>query len=61
MLANRGWDAAIYALRNRIERCFDHLKNAHRVATGYDKLVETFSGFVHLIAKSYRQHLPPPV
>lgn len=43
-------DRAIYALRNRIERCFNRLKNARRVATRYDKLAETFSAFVHLTA-----------
>jgi len=43
-------DGAIYALRNRIERCFNRLKNARRVATRYDKLAETFLGFVHLTA-----------
>ncbi len=43
-------DRAIYTLRNRIERCFNRLKNARRVATRYDKLAETFSAFVHLTA-----------
>lgn len=43
-------DGAIYALRNRIERCFNRLKNARRFATRYDKLAETFGGFVHLVA-----------
>jgi len=41
-------DGAIYALRNRIERCFNRLKNARRVATRYDKLADTFLGFIHL-------------
>jgi transposase len=43
-------DDAIYALRNRIERCFNRLKNARRVATLYDKLADTFLGFIHLVA-----------
>lgn len=43
-------DAAVYALRNRIERCFNRLKNARRFATRYDKLVETFNGFVSLVS-----------
>ena len=43
-------DGAIYALRNRIERCFNRLKNARRVATRYDKLADTFLGFIHLVA-----------
>ena len=43
-------DGAIYALRNRIERCFNRLKNSRRFATRYDKLAETFGGFVHLVA-----------
>lgn len=43
-------DGAVYALRNRIERCFNRLKNARRFATRYDKLAETFAGFVHLVS-----------
>lgn len=43
-------DRAIYALRNRIERCFNRLKNARRVATRYDKLGEIFLGFIQLTA-----------
>jgi len=39
---------AIYGLRNRIERFFNRLKNSRRVATRYDKLIETFSAFVLL-------------
>ena len=41
-------DKAIYALRNRIERFFNRLKNSRRVATRYDKLVESFVAFVLL-------------
>lgn len=41
-------DRAIYALRNRIERFFNRLKNSRRVATRYDKLVESFVAFVLL-------------
>jgi transposase len=43
-------DRAVYGLRNRIERCFNRLKNARRCATRYDKLAETFSGFVQLVS-----------
>jgi len=39
---------AIYGLRNRIERFFNRLKNSRRVATRYDKLVESFAAFVLL-------------
>ena len=31
-------DKAKYALRNRIERFFNHLKHSRRIATRYDKL-----------------------
>jgi len=41
-------DKAVYALRNRIERFFNRLKNSRRVATRYDKLVESFASFVML-------------
>jgi transposase len=41
-------DKAIYALRNRIERFFNRAKNSRRVATRYDKLIESFAAFVLL-------------
>ena len=41
-------EKALYGLRNRIERFFNRLKNSRRVATRYDKLIQTFSGFVLL-------------
>jgi transposase len=41
-------DKAIYALRTRIERFFNRIKNSRRVATRYDKLVESFAAFVLL-------------
>jgi transposase len=39
---------AIYSLRNRIERFFNRLKNARRVATRYDKMANIFLGFVQI-------------
>ncbi len=39
---------AIYSLRNRIERFFNKLKNARRVATRYDKTADSFLGFVQI-------------
>ena len=39
-------DDNIYALRNRIERCFNKLKNWRRLATRYDKTAESYLGFV---------------
>jgi transposase len=41
---------ALYRLRNRIERFINRLKNSRRVATRYEKLIETFSAFVLLAA-----------
>jgi transposase len=41
-------DKALYAMRNRIERFFNKLKNARRVATRYDKTVDSFLAFVQL-------------
>jgi transposase len=41
-------DKAIYQRRNRIERFFNRLKNSRRVATRYDKLIESFAAFVVL-------------
>jgi transposase len=41
-------DKALYALRSRIERFFNRAKNSRRVATRYDKLIESFAAFVLL-------------
>ena len=41
-------EKAVYALRNRIERFFNRAKNSRRVATRYDKLIESFAAFVLL-------------
>jgi len=38
-------DGFVYALRNRVERCFNRLKNARRVATRYDKTSASYLGF----------------
>ena len=41
-----GVDRSLYRLRNLVERCFNKLKNARRVATCYDKTAESFLGFI---------------
>ncbi len=41
-------ERAIYRLRNRIERFFNKLKNARRVATRYEKTADSFLGFVQI-------------
>ena len=43
-------DDYIYALRNRIERCFNKLKNSRRLATRYDKTAQSYLGFVQIAA-----------
>lgn len=43
-------DGYLYALRNRIERCFNKLKNARRLATRYDKTKASYLGFVQIAA-----------
>ena len=43
-------DDYVYALRNRIERCFNKLKNWRRLATRYDKTAESYLGFVLIAA-----------
>jgi transposase len=43
-----GVDHALYSLRNLVERCFNKLKNARRVATRYDKTAESFLGFIDI-------------
>jgi len=44
---------AIYSLRNRIERYFNRIKNARRVATRFDKLASSFLGFVQITSIRY--------
>ena len=43
-----GRDRSLYRLRNLLERCFNTLKNARRVATGCDKTAESFLGFIDI-------------
>jgi transposase len=43
-----GVDHRLYRLRNMVDRCFNKLKNARRVATRYDKTAESYLGFVDL-------------
>jgi transposase len=43
-------DRVIYRYRNRIERCFNRLKNFRRFATRYDRRAIHFLGFIHLAA-----------
>ena len=43
-----GVDRSLYRLRNLLERCFNKLKNARRVATRYDKTAESFLGFIDI-------------
>jgi len=43
-----GVDHSLYVLRNLVERCFNKLKNARRVATRYDKTADRFLGFVDI-------------
>jgi len=42
------FDKALDTLRNRIERFFNRAKNSRRVATRYDKLMESFAAFMLL-------------
>ena len=44
------YDKALYKERNLIERFFNKLKQFRRVATRYDKLLNTFMGFVKIAA-----------
>ena len=43
-------DSFIYALRNQIERCFNKLKCARRLATRYDKTAASYLGFIQITA-----------
>lgn len=44
-LAQLPVDGFVYALRNRIELCFNRLKNDRRIATRYDKTSASDLGF----------------
>ena len=51
-------DGFIYALRNRIERCINRLKNARRLATRYDKTATSFLAFIEIVsARLWFRHL----
>ena len=41
-------DPALYALRNIIERCFNKLKNARRLATRYEKTAASYAAFISI-------------
>ncbi len=46
--ARHSVDRRLYALRSRIERFINKLKNSRRVATRYDHTASSFLGFVLL-------------
>ncbi len=51
-------DRKLYRLRNLVERCFNKLKNARRVATRYDKTAESFLGFIDITSiRLWLRHL----
>lgn len=53
-----GVDRSLYRLRKLVERCFNKLKNARRVATRYDKAAESFLGFVDITSiRLWLRHL----
>ena len=53
-----GVDHSLYSLRNLVERCFNKLKNARRVATRYDKTAESFLGFIDITSiRLWLRHL----
>ena len=43
-----GVDRLLYRSRDLVERCFDRLKNARRVATRYNKTAKNFPGFIDI-------------
>lgn len=43
-------DSQAYKDRNRIERMFNHLKQALRIATRYNKTAKSFLAFLHIAA-----------
>ncbi|SNR69699.1 Transposase DDE domain-containing protein [Puniceibacterium sediminis] len=45
-----GFDHSLYALRDLVERCFNKLKSARRVATRYDNTSESFQVFIDIVS-----------
>jgi len=43
-----GVDRSLFRLHNLVERCFNMLKNARRVATRYDKTADSFLGLIDI-------------
>ena len=53
-----GVDHRLYRLRNMVERCFNLLKNARRVATRYDKTAESYLAFIDITSiRMWVRHL----
>ena len=51
-------DRSLHRLRNLVERCFNKLKNARRVATRNDKTAESFLGFIDITSiRLWLRHL----
>jgi hypothetical protein len=51
-------DRKLYRLRNLVERCFNKLKNARRVATRYDKTAESYLGLINITSiRLWLRHL----
>ena len=43
-------DPSLYKLRNRVERCFNRLKQFRRFATRFDRLASHYLAFIHIAA-----------
>lgn len=53
-----GVNRSLHRLRKLVERCFNKLKNARRVATCYDKTAESFLGFIDITSiRLWLRHL----
>ncbi|EBA07903.1 truncated transposase [Sagittula stellata E-37] len=53
-----GVDRLLYRRRNLVERCFNKLKNARRVATRYDETAESYLGFIDITSiRLWMRHL----
>ena len=49
-LAQLRVSAAIHGLLNMVERCFNRLKNARRLATRHDNAADSYLGFIHFVS-----------
>jgi transposase len=58
ILQNTAGPPVMRSVRNLVQRCFNRLNNARRVATRYEKTAESFLGFIDITSiRLWLRHL----